>query len=32
MRELARMVREETRLVPAFLPVGTGLLAAALTG
>ena len=32
MRELARLVREETRLVPAMIPVGTGLLAAALTG
>lgn len=27
-RELARVVREETRLVPALLPLGTGLLAA----
>ena len=31
MRELARLVREETRLVPAMIPVGAGLLAAALT-
>jgi predicted O-methyltransferase YrrM len=31
MRELARVVREETRLVPAMIPVGTGLLAATLT-
>ena len=32
MRELARLVREETRLVPAMIPVGAGLLAATLTG
>jgi predicted O-methyltransferase YrrM len=32
MRELARLVREETRLVAAMVPVGTGLLAATLTG
>lgn len=31
MRELARLVREETRLVPAMIPVGSGLLAATLT-
>jgi predicted O-methyltransferase YrrM len=31
MRELARVVREETRLVPAMIPVGAGLLAATLT-
>jgi predicted O-methyltransferase YrrM len=30
LRELSRAVREDTRLVPALLPVGTGLLAAAL--
>jgi predicted O-methyltransferase YrrM len=30
MRELARAVRDETRLAPALLPVGTGLLVAAL--
>ena len=28
LRELARLVREETRLVPALVPVGAGLLAA----
>jgi hypothetical protein len=32
MRELGRMVREQERLVPAVLPVGSGLLAAALAG
>jgi predicted O-methyltransferase YrrM len=32
MRELARVVREETRLVPAMLPVGPGLLAATVLG
>jgi len=31
LRELSRLVREEPRLVPALLPVGTGLLAAVLT-
>lgn len=31
-RELARTVREDPRLVPALLPVGTGLLAAVLQG
>jgi predicted O-methyltransferase YrrM len=31
MRELARLVREETQLVPAMIPVGAGLLAAVLT-
>ena len=31
MRELARVVRDETRLVPAMIPVGAGLLAATLT-
>jgi predicted O-methyltransferase YrrM len=30
MRELARLVREEARLVPAMIPAGTGLLAAVL--
>jgi predicted O-methyltransferase YrrM len=30
-RELSRVVREEPRLVPALLPVGTGLLAAVVT-
>lgn len=30
LRELARAVRDDTRLVPALLPVGTGLLVAAL--
>ena len=30
MRELARAVRDETRLAPAMLPVGTGLLVASL--
>jgi predicted O-methyltransferase YrrM len=32
MRELARVVREEARLVPAMIPVGPGLLAATLLG
>jgi predicted O-methyltransferase YrrM len=32
LRELSRRVREEARLVPALLPVGGGLLVAALTG
>lgn len=32
LRELARAVRDDTRLVPALVPVGLGLLAAALTG
>jgi len=32
LRELARAVREDTRLVPAMLPVGPGLLAASLAG
>jgi predicted O-methyltransferase YrrM len=32
MRELARAVREETRLAPAMLPVAGGLLVAALLG
>jgi predicted O-methyltransferase YrrM len=32
MRELARAVREETRLAPAMLPVSNGLLVAALLG
>lgn len=31
LRELSRLVREEPRLVPALVPVGTGLLAAVLT-
>jgi predicted O-methyltransferase YrrM len=31
VRELVRVVREETRLVPALLPVGAGLLAAVLS-
>ena len=30
LRELTRLVREETRLVPALVPVGAGLLAAVL--
>ena len=30
LRELARTVREETRLVPAMLPVGSGLLVASI--
>lgn len=32
LRELARAVREDPRLVPALVPVGTGLLVAALSG
>jgi predicted O-methyltransferase YrrM len=32
MRELGRQVREQERLVPALLPVGSGLLVAALSG
>ena len=32
MRELARIVRDEDRLVPAMIPVGAGLLAATLAG
>jgi predicted O-methyltransferase YrrM len=32
LRELAKEVRDEPRLVPAMLPVGTGLLVAAVTG
>lgn len=32
LRELARTVRDDTRLVPALLPVGAGLLAACLVG
>ncbi|MCW2605951.1 MAG: O-methyltransferase family protein [Frankiales bacterium] len=32
LRELARRVREEPRLVPALLPVGSGLLVASLAG
>jgi predicted O-methyltransferase YrrM len=32
LRELARAVREDTRLVPAMLPVGPGLIVAALAG
>jgi predicted O-methyltransferase YrrM len=32
MRELARAIREDTRLVPAAVPVGQGLVAAAVTG
>ena len=32
LRDLARAVREDTRLVPAMLPVGPGLLVAALAG
>ena len=32
LRELARAVREDTRLVPALLPVGPGLLVGAVAG
>ncbi len=32
LRELAKAVRDDTRLVPAMLPVGPGLLAASLAG
>lgn len=32
LRELAKAIRDDTRLVPAMLPVGSGLLVAALAG